>query len=303
MLLGEVWRILKEAVKDFSEDDAIDHGAALAFYTALGLAPLVLLCLSISAFFGEGTSQALIEQVRSLIGGQAAEGVDLVVRNAQEKPESGTISAIVGIVTIVFSASGIFAQLQSTLNRIWHVKPKEGVAGYWNWVRSRLLSIGMLLSVLFLMLVSLVLSAGIALVLPTTGPMWNLATLGFSTMLFIVLFAMIFKFLPDVEIRWRDVWFGATVTAILFAVGKYFIGLYLGQSGVASSYGAAGSLVALLLWVYYSSLILFFGVEITKAYTELQGTGARPASHAECAPNPATSIALTQPRDGAPTRT
>ena len=273
------WTIVKEAAADFSKDDAMSQAAALAFYTALGLAPTILLFLAVSAFLGDGTKEKMVAQVESLIGGQAAEGIQLVVKSAEQKPEAGLLSAVVGIATLLFSASGIFAQLQSTLNHIWDVKPRPA-ASYWDWIRARILSAGLLISVLFLLLVSLVVSTTIALVLPSSGALWDLLTMAISMAIFIVLFAMVFKFLPDVEIGWRDVWIGATLTAVLFAVGKYFIGLYLGQSSVASSYGAAGSLVALLVWVYYSSVIVFFGAEVTQVYSTRFGSGIRPSEHA-----------------------
>jgi len=273
------WTIVKEAAADFSRDDVLSQAAALAFYTALGLAPTILLFLAVSAFLGDGTKEKMVTQVESLIGGQAAEGVQLVVKSAEQKPNAGILSAVVGIATLLFSASGIFAQLQGTLNRIWDVKPRPD-AGWWNLVRTRLLSAGLLISVLFLLLVSLVVSTAIALVFPSSGTLWDLLTQAISLGVFILLFAMVYKFLPDVEIGWRDVWTGAILTAVLFAVGKYFIGLYLGQSSVASSYGAAGSLVALLVWVYYSAVIVFFGAEVTQVYATRFGAGIKPAEHA-----------------------
>lgn len=274
-----IWETAKEAFSEFSEDEVMNWAAGLAFYSALGLAPIILFFLITSTLLGSGTQQALLGQIESTIGDEGAEAIKMVVKSAEEKPASGTLSAIVGFLTVLFSASGVLAQLQSTLNRIWEVKLRPN-AGWWRWIRVRLLSMGMLFAVLFLLLVSLVVSAGVSLVFSGEGPVWSAVTLAVSTLVYLLLFAMIFKFLPDVEIAWRDVWVGAALTAVLFTTGKFAIGLYLGQSAVASSYGAAGSLVALLVWVYYSAVILFFGAEVTQVVARRFGSGIQPAAHA-----------------------
>ena len=277
--LQNVWRLLKETVGEFFQDSAMSQAASLAFYTALGLAPIVVLALTIMVVLGEDAKQALIDQVHGMVGSQAAEGLDEIIESADDKPGAGAFAAALGLATVLFSASGIFAQLQSTLNHIWNVKAKPN-AEIWSWLRARLLSMGLLLSTLFLLLVSLVLSATISLLMSGDGIVWSAVNLAFSILLFTSLFAMIFKFLPDVEIAWRDVAVGAAVTAILFAIGKYLIGLYLGNSSVASSYGAAGSLVALLIWVYYSAVIMLLGAEITQVYARRYGAELRPSEHA-----------------------
>jgi membrane protein len=269
------WELIRDSAREFSDDEAMPRAAALAFYTALGLAPTVLLFLSVAAFLGEDIKQDLVNQMETMVGGEGARGIEMVVRHAESKPQAGVLSAVVGFLTVLFSASGIFAELQTTLNRIWNVKRGPN-AGTWNWVKVRLLSVGTLLSVLFLLLVSLVLSAALSALLER-GALWGLVDLAASILLYVLLFALIYKMLPDVEISWRDVWVGAALTAALFAVGKYFIGLYLGKSGLASGYGAAGSLVALLAWVYYSALIVLFGAEVTQVYAKRWGSGIRPA--------------------------
>lgn len=277
-----MWTLAKETVNGFVEDDVMTKAAALALYCALGLAPIVLLVLAVTSWFGPGSQEAVIGQVESMVGGQAGKGVSEVVKTtkqAQEHQASGTLSAIIGLVTILFSVSGIFAQLQTSLNDIWNVKPKPH-SGVWGWLRARLLSIGTLLSVLFLLLVSLVLTAGIALVFGREGVLWSLLNVVVSLVIYVALFALIFKLLPDAKMRWRDVWIGAALTAALFALGKFAIGLYLGHSAVASSYGAAGSLVALIVWVYYSSIIVFVGAEVTEAYVRHYGSGIQPDEYA-----------------------
>jgi membrane protein len=272
------WELIRDSAKELSEDEAMPRAAALAFYTALGLAPTVLLFLTVAAFLGEGTKQALAAELQSLVGGEGARAIDMVVRHAESKPAAGVFSAVVSFLTVLFSASGIFAELQTTLNRIWNVRPAPNV-GVGGWVKARLLSVGTLLSVLLLLLMSLVLSAALSALLEW-GALWGLVDLAASLLLFVLLFAVIYKVLPDVEIAWRDVWVGAGLTAALFAVGKYFIGLYLGKSGLASAYGAAGSLVALLAWVYYSAVIVLFGAEVTQVYARRYGSGIRPAAGA-----------------------
>jgi membrane protein len=277
-----VWTVTKGAVQDFGRDDVMTKAAALAFYSALGLAPTVLLVLTVTAWLRPGAEEAVVNQVESMVGSQAAKVVAEVVKSTKEEQQrqaSGTLSAVVGLITILFSVSGIFAQLQASLNDIWGIKPNPH-AGLWSWLRARLLSVGTLLSVLFLLLVSLVISAGIELAFGRTGTLWNLLNLVVSLLVYVMLFALIFKLLPDAKMHWRDVWIGATLTAALFAIGKYLIGLYLGHSALASSYGAAGSLVALIVWVYYSAIVILVGAEVTQAYVRRYGSGSEPEEYA-----------------------
>ncbi len=272
-----------EVVHNFAKDEVMTKAAALALYCVLGLAPIVLLVLAATTWMGPKTENAVTGQIDSLVGGEAAEGVAQVMKSAkekQDKEQSGTWAGVIGLITLLVSASGVFAQLQSSLNDIWGVQPKAN-AGVWGWLRARLLSIGILLSVLFLLLVSLVVTAGIVLVFGREGALWNLLTLAVSFAVYVLLFALIFKYLPDAKMRWRDVWVGAALTAALFAIGKHFIGLYLGHSALASSYGAAGSLVALIVWAYYSAIIVFLGAEATQVYTRHFGAGILPDEYAE----------------------
>lgn len=280
--MSKIWDLAKKTFKDFGQDDVLTKAAALALYCALGLAPLVLLVLAVTSWMGKGTEQAVLRQVDSMVGSQASKGVHEVVKSAKQEQQhqsSSTVAAIVGIITVLISASGIFAQLQSSLNDIWHVKTKPN-AGFWSWIRARLLSVGTLLSVLFLLLVSLVVTAGVSMAFSGTGVLWSVVNFAVSFIIYVLLFALIFKLLPDVKIKWRDVWIGAVLTAVLFAVGKELIGLYLGHSAVASSYGAAGSLVALIVWVYYSSIIVFAGAEVTQEYSRHYGSGIKPDEYA-----------------------
>lgn len=233
----------------------------------------------------EAVQGQLVAQLQGLVGPQGGQAIQTIVANAG-KHGSGVLATVVGVVTILFGATGVFVQLQNALNRVWSVEAKPG-AGLWSFIRTRLISFGMVLGIGFLLLVSLILSATVAAVntwvtsrMPALEVLAQVLTFLGSFALTTLLFAMIFKVLPDVEIAWRDVWVGAVTTALLFTVGKLLIGLYLAKSSVASTYGAAGSLVILLLWIYYSSQILFLGAEFTEVYASRYGSRIRPSDHA-----------------------
>ena len=297
MGIGSVWKFAKETGSDFVADDAMTLAASLAFYTALSFAPLLVLMLTVvTLFLGEATQQKLVDEVKNLMGPQAGASVEQIVNPEKVAGEKGgggaaeqakekqkhlaSVAGIIGLVTLIFSASGVFAQLQAAMNRIWDVEPKPGGA-VMSWLRSRGLSIGMVFAILFLLLVSLVVSSVLAGMFKDGGTLWKILNFIISLGVFVGLFALIFKFLPDVKIPWTDVWIGAAATAILFGVGKSLIGLYLGTAGVGSSYGAAGSLIVLLVWVYYSSIILFLGAEMTQVYAKWNGSKIVPGPHAQ----------------------
>jgi membrane protein len=254
-------------------------GAALAFYSVLSLAPLVVIALSIVALFFDAQSAAsqFLAQVQSMVGTEGAKAIQGMLENAQQ-PKTGTLAAVLGVITLLFGASGVFGQLQEAMNTIWDVQAKKG-GGIWCMIRSRFLSFAMVLGTGFLLLVSLLLSAVIAGIGQQVGNWWPgleaLTHVGNEVATFLLmtlLFAMMFKLLPDTHVAWRDVWVGALLTAVLFTIGKLLIGLYLGKSAVGSAYGTAGSLVVLLVWIYYSAQILFFGAELTHAYAERRGS-------------------------------
>jgi membrane protein len=277
---GGVWMGVKETVNGFVSDDAMSLAGALAFYTALSLAPMLVILLRIASLLGEGTQQKLAGQIEGVVGQQAGQAIKMIMDSADKQPGWGSFAGIVSLVVLILSASGVFAQLQMSLNRIWNVKAKPS-EGIWGWVRKRLLSIGMILALAFILLVSLAISAVIGVMMSQQGVIWQAVNFIVSLGVFTVLFAAIFKYLPDVKMAWRDVWTGAITTAVLFAIGKWLIGLYLGHSSVASSYGAAGSLLVLLLWVYYSSLLVFLGAELTQVQARMRGSPIRPDAHAE----------------------
>ena len=281
-----LWGATKEVVSEFFDDDALTHAASLAYYTALSFAPLLMLLLWIASLLGEDTQNRMVAQLHSFIGGPAAGAVDEVVNNAEQQPNAGSIAGIISILFLLFSASGVFGQLQYALNSIWDVQARPG-EGIWGWLRKRFLSFGMVLALGFILLVSLVISSVLSGMMGEGGgeaeeaasAVGHVVQLVVSFAVFTVLFALMFKFLPDVKIAWNDVWVGALATAALFTVGKFLIGLYLGRS-TDSSYGAAGSLIALLVWVYYSGLIVFFGAEITQVWARRMGHQIEPDEHA-----------------------
>jgi membrane protein len=282
-MLGKVWTLAKETVSDWLSDDAPRLAASLAFYTLLSLAPIIVIAVAIAglAFGAEAAKGQIAGELGAIVGGDAAKGVETVVASAQS-PASGTLATVVGIVTLFIGASGVFGELQFALNRIWEVKAREG-RGIWGEVKDRFFSFTMVLGVAFLLLVSLVLSAVLSAVgkgftglLPGGEAVWQVVNFAFSFAMVAALFALIFKVVPDAEIRWADVWVGAAVTALLFTIGKSLLGLYLGKASVGSSYGAAGSLVVLVVWVYYSAQILFLGAEFTQVQARQRGREIKP---------------------------
>lgn len=282
------WKLLKQTAIEWTEDKVPLHGAALAFYTALSIAPLLVLSLHVAAaVFGDEAARGEIErQVQSLVGQEGGQAVQAMLENANQ-PQSGIVATILSVATLLFGASGVFGQLQDSLNTIWDVQAKSS-GGVWGFIRDRFLSMAMVMGVAFLLLVSLLMSAVLS-ALGNYSFQWpehlqlisRLINFAVSLTVFTGLFAMMFKYLPDVEIAWRDVWLGAIITSLLFAIGKYVIGLYLGQSALASAYGVAGSLVVLLVWVYYSAQIMYFGAEFTQVYAKLRGRPIIPLENAE----------------------
>jgi membrane protein len=289
--LGSAWTITKDTISQFMDDNAMRLGAALAFYTALSFAPLVLLAITIAGqvWGTEAASGELVDQMNQLVGPSGAQVMQSVIANSHESAGTG-LAAVIGIVVLLFGATGVFAELQDSLNAIWNVRPREG-STIKEFLRKRLLSLGMILGIGFLLLVSLIASAVISFALgvlrhglPGIDVLWRVADLGVSLGVFTLLFALIYKFVPDVRLAWRDVWVGAAVTAVLFAIGRELIGLYVGRAAPGSAYGAAGSLIALLIWVYYSALIFFLGAEFTQVLACHAGRKLEVEDHAEPTP-------------------
>lgn len=282
----QMWRLLKETVQEWQQDKASRLAAALAYYTVFSLAPLLVLVIAIagSIFGTESARNQLTSQIQGLVGSSGAEVVTSALENAsQPGANQGVIASAISIALLIFGASGVFVQLQDSLNTIWNVEPKPG-QGIVYFIQKRLLSFSMILVIGFLLLVSLVVSTALAafsgfLNQGLAGLSW-LLNFVISIGLITLLFAAIFKYLPDAKIGWKDVTVGAFITALLFNLGKYLLGLYLGNSSFASTYGAAGSLVVLLAWIYYSAQILFFGAEFTQVYARRFGSRIMPDKHA-----------------------
>src|SRR5438045_5447417 len=281
--------LFKQTFSEWLEDKAPQLGAALAYYTVFSLAPLVLVVLAIVGLIFRndpgGAWNKITEQMSYFLDKSAVDVVQNIAQKASQ-PGKGVLASIIGVLLALFGASGVFGQLQDALNTVWGVKAKPG-AGIWGFLRSRFLSFAMVGGICFLLLVSLTLesllkgfSHYVQSVLPGGIVIALAAYRVFDLAVVILLFASIFKFLPDAEIRWRDVWIGAAMTAILFAIGKWALGLYLGSGSAASAYGAASSLITLLLWVYYSSQLLLFGAEFPPVYACRAGRGIKPGEHA-----------------------
>ena len=277
------WTLVSQAFNEWVEDKAPRLGAALAYYAAFSIAPLLILLVAlVGFFFKENTLQQVQTQIAALAGDNAAEAIVAIIRGVKSS-SGGGLATVISFVTLIVGATGMFSQLQDAMNTIWEVTPKPRQM-WMDVLRSRLLSFCMVLAIGGLLLASMFVSAYLAAasryfqhMFPMTGPVWPLVDFGLSFAITTMLFAAIFKILPDVYIAWRDVWLGAAVTAILFAIGKIAIGLYLGRSSFSSAYGAAGSFLVMLAWVYYSSQILFFGAEFTQVYTASRGRRFQPA--------------------------
>lgn len=278
--------LLKQAGSEWVDDNAMSMAAALAYYAMFSLAPLLVLAIGIAGLiFGHNAARNdAMTQIQHVVGDQGGKAIKDMVE-AASKPSSGLLGSVLGFIMLAFGATSLFVQLQSSLNTIWGVMPKPGQA-VWGVLRQRSLSFVLVLGIAFLILVSFLISAALAAASHffggwVTGVAGHAANSGVSFLVFTLLFAMIFRLLPDAKIAWGDVWLGAVITSLLFVIGKFVIGLYVGHSAIASSYGAAGSLALVLVWVYYSSLIFLFGAELTKVYADKYGSRIVPAAHAQ----------------------
>lgn len=274
--------LCRRAVVAWIDDFAPSMGAAISYYTVFSLAPLLVIVIAVAgAVFGrEAVQGEIVGQLQGLIGREGAVVVQGLIKSASE-PTKGLVAGLISTAVLLVGATTVFAELQSALDRIWHVPEKEKPSGLWAVLHARVLSFGLIMGVAFLLMVSLSVSAGISAFGTWAGTLmagWEVLLQGVNMALSMavttVLFAMIFKFMPSVPIAWRDVWVGAVVTAVLFEAGKFFIGLYLGKSGVNESFAAAGSLVVLLAWVYYAAQIFLLGAEFTKVYADERGSKA-----------------------------
>lgn len=287
MNIKAVLRLLRGTYDEWTEVKAPQLGAALAYYTIFSIAPLLIIAIGVAGLlFGEEQARKrALDELGKVASPAAAEVVEGLLKHTG--PAQGKVHTIVGTVVLVFGALGVFAQLQAALDAIWQVKARPGW-GILLWLKDRLLSFVMVLGIGFLLAVALAINTGLSALtgffpewqLPGGTSAWQAVNGVVSFALVTFLFAMMYHVLPDVRIAWRDVWLGAAVTAVLFTVGKHLIGLYLGKASVSSPFGAAGSLVVLLVWVYYSAQVFLFGAVFTKVYAERYGSRPRPEGHA-----------------------
>jgi membrane protein len=289
-----LWTVLKAAFAGWLNDNVPRMGAALAYYTLFSLAPILIVAIAIAglAFGPQAVRGEIVGQIQGLVGREGAQAVQAMLEGAA-KPSSSIPATIIGVITFFLGATGAFLELQADLDAIWRVKPKSRGNFLRDLLMQRLISFGLVLGFGFLLLTSLVVSTALAAVntymgnaFPGVAVLWEALNVIVSLIVITLLFAMIYKVLPDVRLTWSDVWVGALVTAGLFTIGKFLIGLYLGASSFASTYGAAGSVVVVLVWVYYSSQIILLGAEFTRAYVEQFGPRPPPVEFATKARKP-----------------
>ena len=281
------WKLLKLSFQAWQTDKASQLAAALAYYTAFSIAPVLLLVIAIAGFFlGQDAARGeVFDQINGLVGAEGAKAIESMLENSQDRGSSA-IATLISLSLLIFGASGVFLHLKESLNAIWNVEESVKQGGIVNMIRSRLLSFSMIPVIGFLLLVSLAISAlitGFSNIISGSWQDWfpliRLLNLAVSFGVVSLLFAIIFKVLPDAEVQWGDVWVGSATTSLLFSIGKWAIGLYLGSSSIGSTYGAAGSFVVLLVWIYYSAQILFFGAEFTQVYANRYGSRISPKRH------------------------
>jgi membrane protein len=294
--LHDTWSLLRDTVLSWIDDDASTLGAALAYYTLFSIAPLLLIVIALAGLvFGEQAARGgVIDELRGLMGDDGARAVESLLASTN-RDGSGVWATLGGSVVLLVGATSVFAELQNAMDRIWRVAAEPPSAGVWSWLRRRLLSFGMILGIGFLLMVSLLASAALAALSRWWAPVLGGAGLWSSIFDFVLsafivtlAFAMIYKWMPRVRLRWNDVWIGAAVTALLFTLGKQLIGTYLGHSGIASGFGAAASLVAMVLWVYYSAQIFLLGVEFTWIWARRHGSLLLAAADQERSQNRST---------------
>jgi len=285
----DIWTALKQSGSDIGTFNITKLSAALAYYTVFALAPMLIVFTSIVSFFygREATEGRVYGQIKSIVGSDAAAQIQEIIKNAALSP-SFTFASVVGVIALVFSATGVFAEIQTSINLIWNLKAKPKKSGILKMLKTRLLSFSMIVSLGFIALVSLLLNTLIDLIMdrlqrflpPGTVYLGYAINLAITLVAIGLLFAIIFKVLPDAKIKWRDVWVGAFATSLLFILGKFAIGLYLNKSHPGSAFGAAGSMIIILVWVYYSSIILYFGAAFTKNYAQAIGRHIYPNDYA-----------------------
>jgi membrane protein len=287
------WTLLKTSFKEFGRDKATRLAAALSYYTAISIAPMLIFLLLILGFLvgGSTAENQLISQIQTAVGPEASEFITGIIENAQE-PAAGGLAGILSLIVLIWGSTNVLSHLQETLNVVWNVKPRPDL-GILKTMRRRLFAFGLVLGVGLLLFVSVLFSSVLSVIanlftdlLPGGALLWQVVEFVISLIIVTLLFAVLFKMLPDAETKWSDIWPGAALTAVLFTIGRIALTIYMGQAAPGSAYGAAGSVIIFLLWVYYSSLILFFGAEFTQVYANRYGAGIEPSDDAVYADQP-----------------
>jgi membrane protein len=279
MAARNAWSMVKTAFKNFGRDNVMILSAALAFYAMLSLAPLLILLVTLTSRLGEDTQQRVVERVESTVGPQASGIIETIIQQASAQQQAASLSAWIGLGATLLAALGAFIHLQTSLNRIFKVRVERGLVFTWLW--KRLLSLLLILLIGAILVASVVISSMISVIFPTGGVIWQVVNIVVSLIVFTAVFMAMYKILPDVQLAWKDTLVGGILTAILFMAGNYGISQYIGRTGTGSVYGAAGSLVILLLWIFYTSIIVLFGAELTYAYTLHYGHKPTPGKFAE----------------------
>lgn len=288
MTIGKIFKLLKETFQQWQKDKVSLLAAALAYYTVFSIAPLLVIAVAIAgSVFGQDAAKAeTITQLENLIGSEGTSAIVVALNNANQ-PEIGNIASLISVGVLLVGASGVFGQLQDALNTVWNVQPKPG-KGVWLFISKRLFSFLMVVAIGFLLLASLIISAVLSTVkkfdldfLPGSEFLWGNIDFFVSFGLLTFMFALMFKYVPDVKITWKDVWVGAIITALLFIFGKFLLGWYFEKGGLGSAYGAAGSLIIFLAWVYYSAQIILFGAEFTQVYAHKYGSKILPSRRSQ----------------------
>lgn len=288
-------RTIASAVAGFSDDELLTRAAALAFYSALSLAPLLVLLIWVVSMLHSGWDARLIDALNNMVGPRAADAVGGIIASAKSQPHTGKVAGIIGLLVTLFGASAVFAQLQGTLNRVWRVKPRPGAA-VGQWVRTRAHALALLVGIGFLLVISFVLSGIIEALVPGNTGAWLITEDLISAAVFVLVFGAMYKVLPDARIEWSDALGGGLLTAILFIIGKFAIGFYISHSNIGGAYGPAGAFVVLLTWVYYSSIIVLLGAELTRGLADARGRPIRPSAHAvEIEATPAEKVSKPAP--------
>lgn len=288
MNLRKIGRLFRETFKEWQEDNASRIAAALAYYAVFSISPLLVIAIAIAGtFFGQQTAQDQItEQLTALVGKDGVQPVLMALDNISQ-PEIRGVASLISVGVLLLGASGFFAQLQDALNTVWKVKPQPG-QGIWIFIRKRVSSFLMVLAIGLLLILSLILSAVVSTLskyqtdyLPGWAILWENLDFIVSLGLMTFIFGLMFKYVPDAKIAWKDVFVGSVITALLFLFGKFLLGVYLSKGSLGSAYGAAGSLIVLLAWIYYSAQIILFGAEFTQVYTRIYGSKIRPSKHSQ----------------------